>query len=158
MRVRLIKTPLYKTWFPILPILQQIIQGSKMTKRTRGRWPMYNIYHWPCPCQGPSIKYVTLFFWPILTSFPLTHTLSHIPGLPKYVTHIGPPISSRPSTKNPDKKPLYKFSLNCSPGFCQRVFSLEGFVRGSFCPFPLPSEYICYYRKLTITLNFRFHM
>src|SRR6218665_917888 len=43
-------------------------------------------------------------------------------------------------------------------GFCQRVFCLEGFVRSSFCPFPLLSEYICYNRKLNITLNFRFHM
>src|SRR6218665_3144484 len=75
---------------------------------------------------GTVYKVRHAIFWPILTSFSLTHTLSHIPGLPKYVTHIGPPISSRPSTKNPDKNPLYKFSLNCSPGFCQ-----GGFVRGS---------------------------
>ena len=39
--------------------------------------------------RGPSLKYVTLFlanFYP----FPC-HTLSHIPGPPKYVTHLGPP-------------------------------------------------------------------
>jgi len=95
---------------------------------------------------------------------PLCHTLSHIPG-PLKVRHTSrtPPIFSRPSTRNPDKSPLYKFSLNCSrgflsEGFCQGVLCLEGFVQGGFCSFPLLSEYICYNRKLNITLNFMFHM
>src|SRR6218665_1620125 len=50
-------------------------------------------------------------FWP-----PPPVTLRHTSRDPqKYVTHLGPPpIFSRPSTKNPDKSPLYKFSLNCS--------------------------------------------
>src|SRR6218665_948468 len=66
-------------------------------------------------------------------------------------------IFSRPSTKNPDKSPLYKFSLNCSG-----VLS-GGLLSGRFCPgwflsVPLLSEYICYDRKLNITLNFMFHM
>jgi len=43
-------------------------------------------------------------------------------------------------------------------GFCQGVFCLEGFVRGGFCPFLLLSEYICYNRKLNITLNVMFDM
>src|SRR6218665_3438873 len=96
-------------------------------------------------------------FWQIFT--PLT---SRDPR--KYVTHLGhPPIFSRPSTKNPDKSPVYKFSLHCSRGFlsgvfCQGVFCLEDFVWGGFCPFPFLSEYICYNRKLNITLNFMFHM
>src|SRR6218665_604469 len=75
-------------------------------------------------CRGPSIKYVTLF----LANFdypPLCHTLSHIPGPPESTSHISdPPIFSRPSTKNPDKSPLYKFSLNCS----------RGLLSGRFCP------------------------
>src|SRR6218665_4012751 len=112
--------------------------------------------------KGPSIKYVTLF----LANFdplPLLHFVTHHGTPQKYVTHLGPPPDfSRPSTKNLDKIPLYKFSLNCSRGFlsgvCQGVFCLEGFVRGGFCPFPLLSEYICYNRKLNITLNFMFHM
>src|SRR6218665_2540099 len=41
---------------------------------------------------------------------------------------------------------------------CQRVFGLEGFVRGGFCPFLLLSQYICYNKKLNITLNFMFNM
>src|SRR6218665_1288276 len=48
------------------------------------------------------------------------------PGTPKmYVTHLvpPPPISSRPSTKIPDKSPLYKFSLNCSRGLCSGLLS-----------------------------------
>src|SRR6218665_3923035 len=75
--------------------------------------------------KGPSIKYVTLF----LANFdPLPcHTLSHIPGPPSESTsHISdpPPIFSRPSTKIPDKSPLYKFYLNCS----------RRFLSGGFCP------------------------
>src|SRR6218665_1358225 len=105
------------------------------------------------------------YFWPILTPS-LCHTLSHIPGPPgKKVRHTSRtpfPIFSRPSTKNPDKSPLYKFFLNCSRGFLSRVLSeglLSGrFCSGGFCPFPLLSEYICYNRKVNITLNFRFHM
>ena len=33
-----------------------------------------------------------------------------------------------------------------------------GFVRVDFCPFPLLSQYICYNRKLNITLNFMFYI
>ena len=91
-------------------------------------------------------------------------TLCHTSWDPHKVRHTSrtPPIFSWPSTKNPDKSPLYKFSLNCSRGFlsgefCQGVFCLKGFVRGGFCPFPLLSEYINYNRKVNITLNFMFH-
>src|SRR6218665_1566328 len=111
--------------------------------------------------KGSSIKYVTLF----LANFDPSVTLCPTSRDPPKVHHRCriPPIFSRPSTKNPDKNPLYKFSLNCSRGFlsggfCQWVFCLEGFVRGGFCPFLLLSEYICYNRKLNITLNFMFHM
>src|SRR6218665_2258849 len=111
--------------------------------------------------QGPSIKYVTLF----LANFdplPLSLFVTHPGTLQKYVTHLGPPppIFSRPSQKNPDKSPLYKFSLNRAfvRGLLSGVFCLEGFVWGGFCPYPLLSEYICYNRKLKITLNFMFHM
>src|SRR6218665_3824122 len=93
------------------------------------------------------------YFWPILTPPPCPTSRD-----PPKVRHTSrsPPIFSRPSTKNPDKNQLYKFSLNCSwgflsRGFCQGFFSLEGFVRGGFCPFPLLSEYICHNRKLKIT-------
>src|SRR6218665_3531631 len=111
----------------------------------------------------PSIKYVTLF----LANFylpSLCHTLSHIPGPPESTSHISdpPPIFRRPSTENPDKSPLYKFCLNCSREFCP-----GGFVRGSFVwkvlfgwflSVPVLLEYICYIRKLNITLNFMFRM
>src|SRR6218665_626597 len=114
------------------------------------------------------------YFWSILTPLPLSHLVTHPPTPPpyqatgplplshfvthpgtprKYVTHLDPPNSSRPSTKIPDKSSLYKFYLNCS----QRFLS-GGFVRVGFCPFPLLSQYICYNRKLNITLNFMFHM
>src|SRR6218665_1631321 len=98
---------------------------------------------------GASIKYVTLF----LANFDPSpcHTLSHIPGpLRKYVTHLGPlPIFSRPSTKIPCTNSI---SIVCG-GFCPGVLSGLVFVR-----FPLLSQYICYNRKLNITLNFMFHI
>src|SRR6218665_2094510 len=64
--------------------------------------------------------------------------------------------------KNPDKSPLYKFSLNCLRGFLFGILS-EGLLSGRFGPgwflsIPFLSEYICYDRKLNITLNFMFHM
>src|SRR6218665_123130 len=98
------------------------------------------------------------YFWSIFTP------LSHIPGPPrKYVSHLGPPIFSRTSTKKLGQKPLVQilsqlFAGILARGFCQGVFCLEGFVQGGFCPFPLLSEYICFNRKLNITLNFMFHM
>src|SRR6218665_2176389 len=114
--------------------------------------------------MGLSIKYVTLFLANFYPSLPLSHFVTH-PGTPPKVRHTSRtllPIFSRPSTKDSDKSPLYKFSLDCSRevfvrGFCQRVFCLEDFVRGGFCPYSLLSEYICYNRKLNITLNFLFH-
>src|SRR6218665_1980202 len=85
--------------------------------------------------MGLSIKYVTLF-WPILTHSPLSHFVTH-PGTPKSTSHISdPPIFSRPSRpiKNPDKSPLYKFSLNCSWGFLYGGFCQRGLLSGMFCP------------------------
>src|SRR6218665_2895168 len=103
---------------------------------------------------GPSIKYVMLF----LANFepPPPVTLCHTSRDPlESTSHISdPPIFSRPSPKIPDKSPLYKFYLNCS----RRFLSRGGFVRVGFCPFPLLSQYICYNRKLNITLNFMFHL
>src|SRR6218665_1183563 len=112
--------------------------------------------------KGPSIKYITLF----LANFyspPPCHTSSHIPRPPrKYVTHLGPRIFRRPSTKNPDKSPLVQILSQLltgflSGGFCQEVFCLEGFIRGWLLSISVMSEYICYIRKLNITLNFMFH-
>src|SRR6218665_852688 len=65
---------------------------------------------------GPPIKYVTLF----LANFdlPPSVTLCHTSRNPQSTSHISDlPFFSRHSTKNPDKNPLYKFSLNCSRGF-----------------------------------------
>src|SRR6218665_1581859 len=65
-----------------------------------------------------------LFFANFCPPVTLCHTSRH----PQKVPHTPPPpIFSRPSTKNPDKSPLYKFSLNCSRGFL-----FGSFVRGSF--------------------------
>src|SRR6218665_3555476 len=94
------------------------------------------------------------YFWPILPPL-LPVTLCHTSRDPPKVRHTSrtPPIFRRPSTKIPDKSPLYKFYLNCL-----RRFLSGGFVWVGFCPFPLLSQYICYNRKLNITLNFMFLM
>src|SRR6218665_3412570 len=112
--------------------------------------------------MGPSIRYVTLF----LDNFdPLPcHTLSHIPGPPKkYVTYLGPPDFSRPSTKTRTKPPCTN-SLSivrgsfCQLGFCQRLFCLEGFVRGWFLSVPNSARMHLLQQKVNITLNCMFHM
>src|SRR6218665_3354042 len=121
-----------------------------------------------CLCHNggkvPSIKYVTLF-WPILTTLPpvtLCHTSRDPP--PESTSHISdPPIFRRPSTKIPDKSPLVQILFQLFAGdFVWRVLS-EGLLSGRFCPgwflsVPVLSEYICYNRKLNITLNFMFRM
>ena len=98
-------------------------------------------------------------FWPILTSSP-SHFVTHPRDPQKYVTHLGRKFLVGLVQKNVDKTPCTNSLLIgfLCRGFCQVVFCLEGFVRGGFCPFPLLSEYICYNRKLNITLNFGIHM
>src|SRR6218665_3979739 len=112
--------------------------------------------------EGSSIKYVTLFlanFYP----FPPHVTLRHTSWDPPKIRHTSR-FSEGLVQKTQTKATLYKFCLNClwgflSGGFCQGVFCLEGFVRGGFCPFPFCQNiYICYIRKLNITLNFMFRM
>src|SRR6218665_3686817 len=102
--------------------------------------------------MGPFIKYVTLFsanFDPL----PLSHFVTH-PGTPPKVRHTSrtPRNFSRYSTNPGQKSPVQILSQLF-------VEVLSGrFVRVGFCPFPLLSQYICYNRKLNITLNFMFHM
>src|SRR6218665_2548828 len=104
---------------------------------------------------------MSCYFWPILT--PLSHFVTH-PGTPKKVRHtsrtprflVG--LVQKTRTKPPVQILSQLFAGVFMRGVCQGVFCLEGFVRGGFCPFPLLSEYICYNRKLNITLNVMFHM
>src|SRR6218665_2729721 len=102
------------------------------------------------------------YFWQIFTPSPC-HTLSHIQGPPKSMSHISDPpflvgLVQKTRTKTPCTNSLSVVRGGYCQRFCQGVFSLEGFVRGGFCPFPLLSDYICYNRKLNITLNVWFHM
>src|SRR6218665_4065138 len=68
---------------------------------------------------------------------------------------------NRPSTKITDKSTdLYKLFAGL---LSVRGLLSRGLLSGRFCPgwflsIPLLSEYICYNRKLKITLNFMFHM
>src|SRR6218665_4072200 len=82
---------------------------------------------------GPSIKYVTLFFANFDPPPPVT--LCHTSRDPPKVRHTSrtPPIFCRPSTKIPDKSPLYKFFLNCSRRFLSGGLVRVGFVRSPFC-------------------------
>src|SRR6218665_822619 len=52
--------------------------------------------------KGPSIKYASRYFWPILTTPPLSHFVTH-PEPPKSTSHISDPlpIFSRPNTNKP---------------------------------------------------------
>src|SRR6218665_3589657 len=106
---------------------------------------------------------MSCYFLPILTPSPC-HTLSHIPGPPK-VRHTSrtPPrvlvgLVRKTRTKAPCTNSLLIVHGGFCPGFCPGVVCLEGFVPRGFCPFPLLSQYICYNRKVNITLNFMFHM
>src|SRR6218665_2517405 len=103
--------------------------------------------------KGPSIKYVTLF----LANFDppaACHNLSHIPGPPESTSHISdPPILVGLVQKSQTKVPCTNSISIVRGSFCS-----GGFVRVGFYPFPLLSQYICYNRKLNITLNFMFHM
>src|SRR6218665_1795044 len=75
------------------------------------------------------------YFWPILTPLPLSHFVTH-PGTNPKVRHTSrtSPIFSRLSTKNPDKSPLYKFSLNCSRGYLPMGILSGSLLSGRFRP------------------------
>src|SRR6218665_2664614 len=95
---------------------------------------------------------MSCYFWPIWTTHPLSHFVTH-PGTPqKYVTHLGPsPIFSRPSTKIPDKSPLYKFYLNCS----------RRFLSGGFCPgwvLSVPTSVTIHLLQQKAKHHFKFHV
>src|SRR6218665_1437877 len=101
--------------------------------------------------MGPSIKYVTLF-WPILTPLPSV-TLCHTSRDPPKVCHTSrtPPIFSRPSTKIPDKSPLYKFYLNC----------WRRFLFGGFCPgwfLSIPPCVTIHLLQQKVKHHFKFHV
>jgi len=87
------------------------------------------------------------------------HTLSHISGPPKvhHTSRTPQFLVQKTRTKASCTNSLSIVRRGFVRGY-QRAFCLEGFVRCGFCPFPLLSEYICYSRKLNITLNFMFHM
>ena len=115
--------------------------------------------------EGPPIKYVTLF----LANFdsPPPVTLCHMctsRDPQNYVTHLGPtpPFPVGLVQKTRTKAPCTNSLSIIRGGFCSGFFSW-GLLSGRFCPgwllsVLLLSEYICYDRKLNITLNFMFHM
>ena len=104
------------------------------------------------------------YFWPIFTPSPsvtLCHTsrdpptsTSHISDLPRFL--VGLVQNTR--TKAPGTNSLLIVLRGFFLGYCQWFFCLEYFIRDGFYSFPLLSQYICYNRKLNITLNFMFHM
>src|SRR6218665_3666414 len=98
--------------------------------------------------RGPSIKYVTLFLANFDPPLPLSHFITHLGNPPESTPHISdPPIFSRPSTKIPDKSPLYKFYLNC----------LQRFLSGGFCPGWLLSVTI-HLLQQKVKHHFKFHV
>src|SRR6218665_1378316 len=101
------------------------------------------------------------YFWPIFT--PLSHFVTH-PRTPSKVRHtsLTPRFFSRPSRKNPDKRPLYKFSLNCSwdfcPGGCVRG---GGLLAGRFCAgwfLSIPPSVTIHLLQEKVKHHFKFHV
>src|SRR6218665_26468 len=93
------------------------------------------------------------------------HTLSHIPGPPESTAHISdPPRFLVGLVEITRTKATCTNSLSivhgtfCSAGFCQRVFCLEGFVRGWLLSVPPPVRIHLLQQKVNITLNFMFHV
>src|SRR6218665_2566627 len=88
------------------------------------------------------------YFWPILTPLPLSHFVTH-PGTPLKVRHTSrtPRFLVGLVQKSWTKGPCTNSISIVRVGFCP-----GGFVRVGFCPFPLLSQYVCYNRKLNITL------
>src|SRR6218665_3746250 len=74
-----------------------------------------------------------------------------IPGPPPKVRHISNP---------PSRFLVGLVQKSRTKVSCTNSLSIVrgGFFRVGFCPFPLLSQYICYNRKLNITLNFMFYM
>src|SRR6218665_2432817 len=114
-----------------------------------------------CP-WGPSIKYVTLF---LANFYSLCHTSSHIPGPPESTSHISDPSSRflKGLVQKPGQKPPCTNSVSIVRGVFVRGVLSGGLLSGRFCSgwflsVPVLSEYICYNRKLNITLNFMFRM
>src|SRR6218665_2111145 len=107
--------------------------------------------------------YVTLFLANFYPPFPLSHFVKH-PGTPRKVRHTSQtPVFEGLVQETRRKATLYKFCRNCSGGFLSRGVLSEGFLSGRFCPWrflsvSVLSGYICYIRKLNITLNLMFRM
>src|SRR6218665_3672587 len=102
-----------------------------------------------------KVAYVRLFsanFDPL----PLLHFVTH-DGTPQSTSHISdPPDFSRPSTKNLDKSPLYKFSLNSSRGFLS-----GGLLSGRFCPgwfLSVPPSVRIQLLQQKVKHHFKFHV
>src|SRR6218665_3331603 len=105
---------------------------------------------------------MSCYFWPTLA--PSLPSVTHPGTPPQSTSHISVPlpIFSRPSTKPQTKAPCTNSLAIVRRGLCLGVLS-GGLLSGRFClgwflSVPFLSEYICYNRKLNITLDFMFHM
>src|SRR6218665_3089329 len=91
---------------------------------------------------------------------PPCHTLSHIPGPPKSMSHISDPrflvgLVQKSRTKAPCTN-----SLNCSLGFCPGVLS-GGLLSGRFRPgwfFSAPPSVRIHLLQQKVKHHFRFHV
>ena len=103
---------------------------------------------YPLPSRN-GIEYVTLF----LANFdlPPSVTLCHTSRDPrKYVTHLGPPIFSRPSTKIPEKVLCTNSISLVLGGFCPGFLSGLVFVHSPFVRIHLLHQKVKH--------NFKFHV
>ena len=94
---------------------------------------MLHCYNDVMPQWMTSIKSVMLFMANFDSTSPPV-TLCHPSRAPwKYVTHLGPPIFSRPSTKSRTKVLCTNSISIVRGGFCPGVLSGLVFVRSPFC-------------------------
>src|SRR6218665_1111832 len=107
---------------------------------------------------------MSCYFWPILPPpLPLSHFVTHPWTLPKVHHTSRTPrflvgLVQKTRTKAPCTNSLSIVRGRFLPvGFVRGLLSGR-FCLGGFCPLSLLPEYICYNRKVNITLNFMFQM
>src|SRR6218665_9438 len=118
-------------------VLSHTIETDGRLPHNRNRWPHNSratafCHAWPILLFAPDAA-----FYPLLT---LRHTSRDPPPKVRHTSRT-PRFLEGLVQKNPGQKPPCTNSVSIVRGIfvrgvCQRVFCLEGFVWGGFCPFP----------------------
>src|SRR6218665_2446457 len=101
------------------------------------------------------------YFWPIFTPPPVTflHTSRDPPESTSHILDLSPlPRFLEGLVQKPGQKPLVQILSQLFAGVFVRGSFVWKVLSGWFLSVPVLLEYICYIRKLYITLNFMFRM